>query len=245
MKSTVACKDCPLQECSGLRAHTPEELAYIQEYKQGDIAAERGSIILEQGKKTHHLHSVLEGVLIRYRTLEDGRRQIVNFMFPGDLIGLQGAFDDAVMHSVEALLDVRLCVFERGDFKALIKSHTDLGYDLTWLAAKEETALEEHLVALGQRSAKERVAYLAVWLIDRALDTCMAGDDNSLDLPITQAHIADMLGLSLVHTNRTLRSLEREGLIVWKPGNLRVPDVDAACDYAQYQRAGTNNRPFI
>ena len=218
---------------------------YIQEYKQGDITVERGSVILEQGKTTHHLHTVLDGVLIRYRTLEDGRRQIVNFMFPGDLIGLQGAFDEPATHSVETLLDVKLCVFERKEFKTLVKSHTDLGYDLTWLAAKEETALEEHLVALGQRSAKERVAYLAVWLIDRALDTCLAGDDNSLDLPITQAQIADMLGLSLVHTNRTLRALDREGLVVWKPGQVSVPDMDAACEYAQYERAGSNNRPFI
>lgn len=228
-----------------MRSHTLEELDYIQSYKAGDFAVNRGAVIVEQGVVIRHLHTVLEGVLIRYRTLEDGRRQIVNFMFPGDLIGLQGAFEEPSAHSVEALLEVRLCRFNRDDFISLVKNHPQLAYDLTWLAAKEETALEEHIVALGQRSAKERVAYLAVWLIDRALDTCMAGKGNSFRLPITQAQIADMLGLSLVHTNRTLRTLENEGLVVWKPGELSVPDLDAACDYAQYQRAGSNNRPFI
>ena len=245
LRSSVDCRQCPLQDCNGLRGHSPEQLEYIQQYKEGDLTADRGTVFLSQGKTSRHLNTVLDGVLIRYRTLEDGRRQIVNFMFPGDLIGLQGAFDEPCSHSVEALLDVRLCVFQRSDFLDLVRLHPDLGYDLIWLAAKEETALEEHLVALGQRSAKERVAYLAVWLIDRALDTCIAGKDNSLDLPITQNQIADMLGLSLVHTNRTLRALEKEGLVVWRPGELSVPDMDAACDYAQYERIGSNSRPFI
>lgn len=239
------CTRCPLQDCPGLRQHTEDELEYLESFKQGELAVDRNSVVVEQGKSGSHLYSVLEGVLIRYRSLEDGRRQIVNFMFPGDLVGLQGAFDDPATHSVEALLDAKLCVFSRSDFVMLMQKRPRLGYDLTWLAAKEETALEEHIVSLGQRSAKERVAYLAVWLIDRALDTCMAGKGNTLDLPITQAQIADMLGLSQVHTNRTLRALDKEGLIVWKPGEVSVPKMEAACEFAQYERSEKRSRPFI
>ena len=66
------------------------------------------------------------------------------------------------------------------------------------------------------------MAYLAVWLLDRALDTGIAGKGNSLELPITQQQIADMLGLSLVHTNRTIKALERDGTVEWRPGELCV-----------------------
>ena len=239
------CQFCPLQECQGLRPLEPHQLSYMQKFKTGEVACARGSLILEQGSVSHNLYTVLDGVLIRFRSLEDGRRQIVNFMFPGDLVGLQSAFDDDSTHSVEALLDARLCVFSRGNFRELISEHPGLGYDMTWLAAKEEKALEEHIVALGQRSAKERVTYLAVWLLERALATGMAGKRNTLELPITQAQVADMLGLSLVHTNRTLMALGREGLVVWKPGAVAIPDMEAAADYAQFDFQPDRPRPFI
>ncbi len=206
---------------------------------------EPGDVVIQQGENTNHLFTVLDGVLIRYRHLEDDRRQIVNFMFPGDLIGLQGAFDEPATHSVAALRQARLCRFDRSTFYDIVSNQPRLSYDMIWVAAKEETALEEHIVSLGQRSAKERVTHLAVWLVDRAAATGMAMDRNRIKLPIKQAQIADMLGLSLVHTNRTIKALEREKLVEWTPGQIHVPDMEAACEYAQYKRTENQARPYI
>ncbi|WP_370031203.1 Crp/Fnr family transcriptional regulator [Qipengyuania mesophila] len=241
----VACIACPLQACPGLRSLEERQLAYMQTFKDGELGLERGDVLIDEGAAHERLYTVLDGVLIRSRSLDDGRRQIVNFMFPGDLVGLQGAFDEPSSHAVEALIDARLCRFRRNDFVELISTHPRLGYDITWLAAKEETALEGHIVSLGQRSARERVAYLAVWLLDRAQATCLADEQNVVSLPITQAQIADMLGLSLVHTNRTLRQLEREGLVEWKSRAIHVPDLARAADYAQFDRQADRCRPFI
>lgn len=241
----VPCTQCPLQDCSGLRKLDERQLAYMTEFKAGEVRLDRGEILIEQETETRHLYTVLEGVLMRYRTLEDGRRQIVNFMFPGDLAGLQGAFEEPASHTIETLLDSRLCVFKRGDFSQLVGQHPRLGYDLVWLAAKEERALEEHIVALGQRSARERLTYLAVWLLDRALATGVSASDNILHLSITQTQIADMLGLSLVHTNRTVRQLEREGLVIWKNREICVPDMEKACESAHFERSSQRPRPFI
>ncbi|WP_324826610.1 Crp/Fnr family transcriptional regulator [Qipengyuania zhejiangensis] len=241
----VDCKNCPLQACPGLRPLEQRQLEYIADFKDGEVRIDKGGTLIEQGAESHNLFTVLEGLMIRFRTLEDGRRQIVNFMFPGDLAGLQGAFEEPSSHSVEALLDARLCRFQRNHFTQLVSQHPRLGYDITWLAAKEETALEEHIVALGQRSARERVAYLGVWLLDRALATGMASRDNVLRLSITQSQVADMLGLSLVHTNRTIRQLEREGLLIWKSREICIPDMDKAADFAQYERQADHSRPFI
>ena len=240
------CMNCPLQDCRGLRPLDREQRAYMESIKQSEKLFERGDTIIQEGDEARELYTVLEGVLIRYRSLEDGRRQIVNFMFPGDLVGLQGAFDDDLSHSVEVLIPARLCRFPRSEFPRLMAGHPQLGYDLVWLAAKEETALEEHLTAVGQRSARERVAYLAVWLIDRALSTGLVDGHNiRLDLPITQSQIADMLGLSLVHTNRTLKSLREEGLVDWSPGSLCVENLRKASEYAQYSPDRSGGRPFV
>ena len=245
VSNPVACKQCPLQDCKGLRPLEEHQLGYMQDYKDDEVRVPKGELLVRQDETTDHLFTLLEGLLIRYRELEDGRRQIVNFMFPGDLVGLQGAFHEPSSHSVEALIDARLCVFKRGEFKTLIGTHPQLGYDITWLAAKEETALEEHIVALGRRSARERVAYLAVWLIQRARGVGMAGDSNRMAIPIRQAQIADMLGLSLVHTNRTIKSLERDGLVEWKSGEVCVPDLEKAGDFAKFDTSGVRPRPFI
>lgn len=241
----IPCSSCPLGAQPGLRQLDADQLAYMEDFKDREISLTRGEALIEEGQHTSRLYTLLEGVMIRFHSLEDGRRQIVNFMFPGDLVGLQAAFDEPARHSVESLTAARLCVFRNEDFVDLIGHQPRFGYDLTWLAAKEETALEGHMVSLGQRSAKERLTYLAVWLVDRALSTGVADDDRNLRVPITQTQIADMLGLSLVHTNRTIRQLEREGLVIWGSRKIRIPDMDRACEFAKFDRTHGRLRPFI
>lgn len=241
----VPCRQCPLAACPGLRPHRDEEIPVIQSFKTGEVRAERGEVVVEQDVTRGGLFTLLHGMLMRYRTLEDGRRQVVNFMFPGDLVGLQAAFGEPATHSVEALVPSRLCVFDYRHFHDLIVAQPSLGYDITWLAAKEETALEEHLVALGRRSARERVAYLAVWLLQRARGTCMADSHNRLDVAITQSQIADMLGLSLVHTNRTIKALERGGEVLWRSSSITVPDLVTAAELAHFDRTQERPRPYL
>ena len=239
------CRVCPLLECRGLRPLEPDQTEYMQSYKQGEIAIERGGALVVQGAPRLQLFTVLSGILMRYRLLADGRRQILNFLFPGDLIGLQGAVELASVNGIEALTPARLCTFGLSGFRDLIAAHPSLAYDVIWLAAKEEAALEEHLVALGQRSAKERVAYLAIFLVQRAIDTGMAGPGNRVSLTVTQSQIADMLGLSLVHTNRTIQTLRRANLIHWSLGEIGVADMAAARAFAHLEETTFGPRPFL
>lgn len=241
----VQCRNCPLAARPGLRPHSPEEIPYLEEFKTGEVKVDRGEVLIEQDVTRGVLYIMLEGMMMRYRSLEDGRRQIVNFMFPGDLIGLQGAFGEPASHSVEALLPARLCSFDSGAYFQLVVAQPTLGYDITWLAAKEENALEEHLVALGRRSAKERVAYLALWLVQRAVATGTADAKNRLSVSITQTQIADMLGLSLVHTNRTIKSLERDGLVYWRQSAIEIPDMEALANFSHSDSTAQRLRPYL
>lgn len=239
------CRECPLADCPGLEDPDPERLELIQKFKLGEIGLERGGQVLIQGSKSAHVYTLLSGVLIRYRLLEDGRRQIINFLFPGDLVGLQAALDEPMSHGVEAVTEARLCAFPRDAFRDFIVQFPNLSYDLVWIAAKEEAALEEHLVALGQRNARERIAYLALFLVERAEGTCLTSGKHRIELSVTQSQIADMLGLSLVHTNRSLQALRKEGLVRWTLNAIEIPDMEAVRQFVQFDRSLVECRPFI
>nr|WP_282436076.1 MULTISPECIES: Crp/Fnr family transcriptional regulator [unclassified Novosphingobium] len=221
---------------------------WIERQRAGERAIARGEEVLRQGAPGDRMFTVLDGVLMRYRLLEDGRRQVVNVMFPGDLVGLQAAFDGEISHGVTALTDVRLCVFPRDRFMDLVTAHPRFAYDVIWLCAREEDALEQHLVALGQRPARERVAYLALWLVERGLQTGLVPEvDGAAMLPvtITQGQVADMLGLSLVHTNRTMQALRKAGQVDWSGAGIRVPDLASVRALVGFDPHGLPKRPYI
>ena len=72
---------------------------------------------------------------LRYKTLENGRRQVINFLFPGDLVGLHAGLLGEMKHSVEATTAMRLCVFKRDDLWTLFRNQPSLAYDVTWITA--------------------------------------------------------------------------------------------------------------
>ena len=149
----VSCFECPLRHMKRFRPFTEAELEFVSTFKRGELIADPGTTVLVEGARSAHLYTVLSGWGFRYKILEDGRRQILNYIVPGDMIGLQGAVMAEMQHSVEALTPMTLCVFERSRLFSLFELHPGLGFDLTWLAAREECILDEHLLSIGRRSA--------------------------------------------------------------------------------------------
>ena len=216
----------------------------MEDFKKGELIADRGATILSQGSHGSHFYTVLSGTAFRYKLLEDGRRQILNYLFPGDLVGLQASILGEMQHSAEALTPMKLCIFEKDRIGEFFGKHSGLAYDMTWIAAREERILDEHLLSIGRRSALERAAYLLAFLAMRAKSLKrQAGLDNSL--PITQAHVADTLGLSIVHTNKTLRKLQERGLVRWLERGCEVLDEEALRKIAGWEPQAHERRPFI
>jgi CRP/FNR family transcriptional regulator, anaerobic regulatory protein len=242
--SAIPCANCPLQTLAGLRPLTARQVDYMQDFKQGELHVAKGAQMLSEGATTPHLYTVLHGIAFRFRTLEDGRRQIVNYLFPGDLIGLQGAMDDPLLYGVETVTDVRVCIFGRERILELFANHPRLGFDVAWLAAREEGALDGHLLSVGRRNARERIAYLALFLFLRGRATGMA-ERSHLDIALTQAQVADTVGLSVVHTNKTLQKLRRSNVVQWTAGRISISDLQKTIDYAKYDLPIESARPFI
>lgn len=240
----VPCEQCPLRGLSKFRDFTQQELRFVSAFKRGELVAEAGSTVLAEGTHSPHLYTVLSGWAFRFKTLQDGRRQILNYALPGDLIGLQGSMGGELEHSVEALTPLVLCVFQRDRLSDLYKGYPGLAYDVTWLAAREERMLDEHLLSLGRRTALERAAYLLAFLHNRARAVGLAAD-KVLHVPITQQHVADTLGLSIVHTNKTLRKLADQGLIAWLDRSCEILDPEGLHDLADWEMPAEKKHPLI
>ena len=240
----VPCEQCPLRAMPSFRAFEPKELRFVSSFKTGELVAETGATLLSEGAHSSHLYTMLSGWAFRYKLLPDGRRQILNYMLPGDLVGLQGSVSGEMDHSVEALSTLVLCVFQRDRLHELFENHAGLGFDITWLASREERMLDDHLLSLGRRSALERAAYLLAFLHQRAASVGLVLDRNIV-LPITQQHVADTLGLSIVHTNKTLRKLVDKGFIRWLDRACEVIDADGLMHQASWEGLPKGRRPLI
>jgi CRP-like cAMP-binding protein len=240
----VPCQHCPLRIMPHFRPFTPDELKFVANFKKGELVAEAGSLILSEGTHSAQLFTLLSGWAFRFKTLPDGRRQILNYVLPGDLIGLQGSVIGEMQHSVEALSPVVLCVFQCQSLPDIYRNHPGLAFDITWLAAREERMLDEHLLSVGRRSAIERAAFLLAFLHYRAVDVGI-GTSKRLLIPITQQHVADTLGLSIVHTNKTLRKLADQKLIRWHDRACEVLDHEGLRGAAGWEPPDETKRPLI
>jgi CRP/FNR family transcriptional regulator, anaerobic regulatory protein len=238
------CELCPLRSRKTLRDFTADELGFVKSFKIDELKIPAGTTFLRQGSHNEHLYTVLHGWAFRYKTLDDGRRQILNYALPADMVGLQGSLMEEMEHSVDTLTDTVLCVFPRSKLWDLYSRFPTLAFDLTWLAAREEQLIDEHLVSLGRRNAIERTAYLLLHLFVRAQEAGLA-TNNTIQFPFTQQHLADTLGMSLVHTNKTLKRLYSSKAIRWKDRTFELVDRAALAGIAGEDVVTHRQRPFI
>ena len=236
MAQAVACSQCPLRALPLFTAVSAEERTLIESLRGNQIHKPAGHTLIAEAQANAPLYTLFSGWAFRYKTLADGRRQILNFLLPGDLIGLQQRLTENSVHGVEALTAVWLCPFQRDALWQLHRQAPALGYGLTWLSANEEALVDDHLLSVGRRSAESRLAALLVWLFKRVAAVLVdeAGQaPTAVDFPLTQQHIADALGLSLVHTHRTMSKLRKRGLYRVEDGKLSLGDPKALAHLAE------------
>lgn len=240
----VSCRHCPLRTRPVFRPFSPRELDFMGRFKTGELVVEAGATVLMEETASPHLFTVLDGWAYRHKQLEDGRRQVLNFSLPGDLVGLQSAMMNDIQHTVTALTRTTLCVFQRDRIWTIFTDFPELSYSLTWLAAREEQLLDGHLLSLGQRTALERAAFLFLHLHDRAERVGYAAD-GQMRAPFTQVHLADALGITNVHFSRTLKKLQDRNLLRWSEGMIYLKDRAQLEAIAAYEAPSEQTRPLI
>jgi CRP-like cAMP-binding protein len=244
--SETACADCPLRRLPLFLEQSAEEHLLVQSLKKRDVRMGAVETLIHEGQTDAPLYTLLSGWDFRYKTLSDGRRQILSFLLAGDFIGVQQKMGDAAAHGVETLTDAVFCVFQRDALWELHRRSPAMGFNVTWLTAHEESLVDDTLLSVGRRSAEERIAMLLILLFKRAAALEADGGATGVPFPLTQQHVADGLGLSLVHTNKTLRKLERRGLHHIADGRLFMRDVKALARLADlYGDGRPPPRPLV
>ncbi len=244
MSTTTPCQRCALRALPIYRRLNEAELAFVEKFKIGEMEVQAGSDILLAGTHSAHLFTIYDGWCFRYDLMEDGGRQILSLLLPGDFIGLQTEMLGTMQHSVQSLTDVRLCVFSRERIWTIFERFPQLSFDLTWAAACGERTVEVALANVGRRPSFERLAALVMHLY-RQLEGLRLVKDGTILWPLTQQHIADLLGLSTVHVNRVLRRLINSGLIRLDGRRLTVVDPGALAEIAGVDLEKPLRRPLI
>lgn len=216
----------------------------MQKFKVGELVVDPGTPILMEGSNSPQLYTALHGLGLRYKLLPNGRRQVVSMVFPGDFVGLQAAVMGEMGHSVEATTKMTLCVFDRSEIWTFFKERPQRAFSLTWLAAIEEHFLGEAVSTLGQRSALQSVAWAFTRIFVRAKSLGLVEND-AMRFPFKQQDLADALGLSLVHTNRTLAVLRSRQLASWADGTLRVADLEKLASAGLVDDLAPVQRPIM
>lgn len=192
-----------------------------------------GAEFVRDGEPYDQAFVIKGGWAIRYKTLSDGRRQILNFVLPGDFVGLFSALFDVADHSVAALTDLQVHPVEPASLVTLFGSCPRLGAAFAWAAGRDEAILSEQVLRIGRRSAYERTAHIIVELLHR-LRLVGEAERHSFELPLTQEILADTLGLSVVHVNRTLRRLRENGLLHIRGERVVISDLDGLVSLAEF-----------
>ena len=239
------CRNCWLRKRPVFLPMSEAELAFMQEFKTGELKVDPGTTLMLEGSNSPQLFTVLDGMGLRYKTLEDGERQVISFVMPGDFIGLQAGVMEEMQHSVESTTSMMLCVFDRRALWRLFQDHPERAYDLTWIAALEEHFLGEQLAVVGRMPAEQRLATGLLRLYDRAVALGMS-NGPWMKLPYTQKDLADALGLSVVHTNKTLKGLRDRGILNWKNGDMEIRDYERLAGLAHREpEEDVKRRPLI
>jgi len=187
------------------------------------IKVDVGEDLAREGDRPDRVRLFLSGWACRYKSLEDGRRQIVNFVLPGDTCDAYLYLVSSMDHSISALTPVIYSELERAAFEKLVSADVTVAEAFYCETLALNSTQREWAINLGRRDALERVAHLFCELFVR-LETVGLVEGNSFALPVTQTDLADAAGLSTVHLNRTLQELRASRLITLKERHLTIHD---------------------
>ncbi|HEY0012936.1 MAG TPA: Crp/Fnr family transcriptional regulator [Allosphingosinicella sp.] len=196
---------------------------------------EAGTYTIREADAPVQCAVLASGFAFRQKLAGDGSRQIVALHIPGDALDFQNLFLDVSDHSIQMLTRAEVAFVAIRDLQVLARQRAAVGHAILVKILVEASIFREWVLNVGRRDARTRVVHLLCELGVR-LDTEGLATDYSYDLPMTQEQLADAVGLTSVHVNRTLKSLEAEGLIVRSKRSVSFPDwkrLRAAGDFNQ------------
>jgi CRP-like cAMP-binding protein len=210
------------------------DLGNLERIVEGERLIKKREDLVVAGDAYRDLCFVRDGYAIRYKLLRSGKRQILNVILPGDVIGFPVSFFDRSIYSIVAVSDLTYSTCSLDSYARLCYAQPQFGLALSWLAAQEAAIYAEHIVDLGRRTPVERLAHFLLELHAR-LQAVGRAQQTSFDLPFSQEVMADVLGLSVPHLNRVMQQLRGEELITSRSRQVELTDMARLQTLAHYQ----------
>jgi CRP-like cAMP-binding protein len=193
----------------------------------------RDAYLAREGEPTKVCSLLLYGLAFRQKLLSDGSRQIISFHIAGELLDVQNCALDVADHNVQALTRCIVLTVRKDELLRLMDERSAIRHGIWIDSLVDSSIFREWVVNVGRRHARERVAHLLCELAAR-LKAAGLGDGPTYDFPITQEQIADATGMTAVHTNRTLQSLRKSGLIRLSSSKLTIIDWRALAEVGDF-----------
>jgi len=232
---------CPVTELlirklQSIGSLTPEQCVAIRALEVSLVSADAHRDLVREGDQPNAVTLLVHGFWCRYKIVADGKRQIMSFHIPGDVPDLAALFVRVMDHNLCSLVPSQLALIPRAAMLALFAQQPQLAY-LFWRDTLIDAAVfREWMVGIGRRSAFKRIAHLFCEMIVR-MQAVGLSSNYSIELPLTQTDIADALGLSTVHVNRTLQEIRRAGLINFQRGKLVAVNWPGLREAGEFEQA--------
>lgn len=232
------CNECPVREMALFKGVSENNLNWTQNFRKEQIQIAARSKIFQEGETHDFVYTLFSGWGILYKTVSNnGKRQILRFLLPGDLIGYQTNASGVISHSAGTITQSVLCAFPRAKLNPMLKENPELAIRLVNMESRDMSLCQNHLMAAGRKTAKESIAFLLMELFYRvqyqASDNYHSAE-KMIDFPITQEDIGDALGLTNVHVNRVIKELVSENLVSCHKKKLVIFDEKVLCEIAEF-----------
>ncbi len=219
------------------------DMAALELLLSRKVVAKKAKDIIVEGYEHRTLHIVESGFAIRYKLLHSGKRQIVNLILPGDIIGFPACFYEYAVFSVTAVSGMSLHHVPIEAFTELCLSRANIATALLWFAAREAAIYAEHIIDTGRREPLERLAHFLLEMLTR-LHAVGCASESSFVMPLSQEAIGDVVGLSGPHVNRMLAELRNEGLIAVRGHEVTILDRAALQILGEFRPAYLGRMPI-
>jgi CRP-like cAMP-binding protein len=194
--------------------------------------------VVREGDEAKNSCLLLSGFAFRHKIVGDGGRQIVAIHIRGDMVDLQNSMLGIADHNVQALTQIDVAFIPREAILDVASKYPSVGQAMWHDTLVDGSIHREWTTNIGRRDSRTRMAHLLCEFALR-LETAGLGEQCNYELPMTQEQLADCLGLTPVHVNRTLKTLEADGLLTRTQRAVRIDD------WKKLARAGDFNSTYL
>ncbi|NOR26545.1 MAG: fumarate/nitrate reduction transcriptional regulator Fnr, partial [Desulforhopalus sp.] len=207
----TSCCNCSLSELCLPHGMSEEDMNALDQIVKHQQPYQPGQHVFRAGDKSRSLFAVRSGALKSYYTTGGGDEQVLGFVLPGELVGLDGMSDDVYASNSVVLETASICEFSYDDLEELCHSLRGLNHQLMRLASKEINADQRMLLLLGKRTAEEKLAAFLLSLSTRYKPRGLSA--TNFNLPMSRQDIGNYLGLALETVSRLFAHFQEEGLL--------------------------------